>query len=230
MPPAGVLSLYGGAPSSANSASSYSTNLAGTESPISESSIWTNGLADGGDWNNVKTIGGRAVGASQCGLGDKIYDDNIAHIKSSFMAVPANQFAQGTIGLTGGYTPANYHEIELLLRFDITSHVARGIEIMYGMQGNTKAPYLSIAVWNGALGDFVVIYDSGLGGIAAPADGVVLRAEMIGSALKVYRNGSQVASVSNSRWPTGQPGMGFYPLSGAVPENYGWKAFSAGAL
>ena len=45
----------------------YSTSFPATESPISESSNWTNGLAVGLDWNNVQTTPGKAFGAAISG-------------------------------------------------------------------------------------------------------------------------------------------------------------------
>jgi hypothetical protein len=41
------------------------------------------------------------------------------------------------------------------------------------------------------------------------SDGDVLRAEITGDTIRVYKNGSLVASVSDSTYATGQPGMGF---------------------
>jgi len=154
------------------------------------------------------------------------YSDDIAHVAPSRQAFPANQFAQATVFLAPGYTGnGGGHEVELLLRFTISARDARGYEIMWGIPG-----YIAIVRWNGPHGDFTVLFDSGVGGVPVPVDGDVLRAEIIGSQIKVYRNGSLVTTVSDSTWLGGQPGIGFWPVDGAIPGSYGWKQFSAGGL
>lgn len=73
-----------------------------------------------------------------------------------------------------GYDPApSKHEVELLLRFQITAHDARGYEVMWGISG-----YLAVVRWNGPLADYTALYDSGDPRIGPPADGDVLRAEI----------------------------------------------------
>jgi len=196
-----------------------------TENPINESGAWVRGGTEGLDWNNPKTIGGNAVGSVAMPALSR-YSDDIAHVAASRQAFPANQFAQATVYRAAGYTGnGGGHEAELLLRFSINGHNARGYEVMWGMAG-----YIAIVRWNGALGDFTVLFDSGVGGVPVPVDGDVLRAEIVGSTIKVYRNGALVTSVSDSTWLGGQPGIGFWPVDGAIPESYGWKQFTAGGL
>ena len=156
------------------------------------------------------------------------YADNIAILSGS--AVAANQYAQATVYLAPGYSPPGNHEVELLLRFSISAHDAHGYEVLWG-----RAGYIAIVRWNGPLGNYTPLYDPGLGSIPQPVDGDVLRAEISGNRITVYRNGSSVASVDvtaagGTVYSAGQPGIGFWPVDGATPENYGWKTFEAGVL
>jgi len=154
------------------------------------------------------------------------YSDDIAHIAPSRATFPPDQFAEATVYLAPGYTGnGGGHEAELLLRFDISAHNARGYEIMWGVAG-----YIAIVRWNGPHGDYTVLFDSGVGGVPVPQNGDVLRAEMRGTQISVYRNGVLVITVSDSMWLSGQPGIGFWPVDGAIPESYGWTNFFAGGL
>lgn len=209
-------------------ATSYSTDFNLTENPISEGGKWVTGKTNGLDWNNPKTASGVAIASVLSGLGSSRYDDNIAHLSTSFQTFNANQYAQGTVHLAQGYSAS--HEIELLLHFSISSHDAQGYEVLWGVTG-----YLAVVRWNGPLGNYTALYDPGLGSIPVPHDGDVLRAEMNGNIIKVKLNGSTVATVDVSAaggpiWSSGQPGFGFWPVDNAVPKNYGWNSFAAGNL
>ncbi len=199
---------------------SYSTSFSLNENPVSEGGRWINGGAVGLDWHNVQTIPGRAYGASIVGG----YDDDIAVLSTSFAA---DQYAQGTVYRAAGYAPSGSHEIELLLRFRITAHNARGYEVLWGGGGATNGE-LAIVCWNGPLGDYTSLASTT---IAPAVDGDVLRAEIAGSVIKVYKNGSLVLTgPSNTTWKDGQPGIGFWPTDrgGVTSANYGWSNFSAG--
>ena len=204
---------------------SFSTNFGSTENPLSEGGVWIDGKVVGLDWNNPMTVPGRATASVQSGLGASRYDDSIAHLSASLQPMTANQFAQGTVYKASGYSTSGGHEVELLLRFQTTAHNARGYEILWGLRG-----YIAIVRWNGPLGNYTPLYDPGAGSISVPNDGDVLRAEISGSTIKVFKNGVQVASVSDSTYSSGQPGVGFWPVDGATPEKLGWKAFQAGNL
>jgi len=122
-----------------------------------------------------------------------------------------------------GYrNPGDAHEIELLLRFRISANNARGYEVLWGQDG-----VIAIVRWNGPLGDYTSLLEGP--NIGAAVDGDTLRAEIVGTVVKVYKNGTLVATgPSNSTWTDGQPGMGFWPLPGATLASYGWKSYLAG--
>jgi len=199
-------------------AQSYSTNFTLTENPISEGGKWINGKLDGIAWNNVQTNGSGAFAAAAQSNGK--YDDCIAHINPTFMAFNANQYAQGTVYRAAGYMDG--HEIELHLRFSTTANNARGYEIYWST--NTG---LYIVRWNGPRDSFEPLVTTSVTAV----DGDVLRAEIIGTRITVYRNGTQVLATNDATYSTGQPGIGFCPYPGNTHlTSYGWKNYQAGSL
>lgn len=201
----------------------YATSFAAPGNPISEGGIWVTGFDTGLDWTNPKTISGNAVASIE--PTPTRFSDDIAHLNKSFTDFADDQYAQGTVYLAPGYNGNNggKHEVELLLRFQITPHGARGYEVLWGITG-----YIAVVRWNGPVGDYTPLYDPGSGPI--PVDGDVLRAEIVGSTISVFINDVFIASASNATWTEGQPGIGFWPVDGAIPENFGWKNFEAGNL
>jgi hypothetical protein len=206
----------------------YTTNFPLTENPLSEGGKWVDGKAVGNAWNNPASGGGKAYASVLSGATGNRYDDSVAHLSTSFQTFNANQYAQGTVYLASGYSGQS-HEIELLLHFSISSNNAHGYEILWGLTG-----YMAVVRWNGASGDYTPVYDPGSGSMPVPKDGDVLRAEMSGNTITVKLNGSTVATVNVSSagnvWTSGQPGIGFWPVNSATPQNYGWKTFEAGNL
>jgi hypothetical protein len=198
------------------SSNAYSTNFNLTENPISEGGKWLGGLTTGLNWNNAQTVPGKAYGAA-IATG---YNDPIAVLTTTFAA---NQYAQGTVHRAAGYAPGVSHEIELLLRFQITPNTARGYEVLWGLTGELNA-----VRWNGPLGK----YDGFVSVDIGPAvHGDVLRAQIDGSVITVYKNGVLVHTfAADTMWTDGQPGMGFWPTPGATPSSYCWQNYSAGSL
>jgi hypothetical protein len=210
-------------PCSAAASNTYSTDFAGSENPISEGGRWVNGKSSGLAWNNVQTATGKAHGAAFVGLGGSRYDDCIAHLNTAFTA---NQYAQGTVSRVPGYRNASdKHEVELLLRFQITTNSARGYEVLWGQDGE-----ISIVRWNGPLGNYKALAALPDSRRNMAVEGDVLRAEVVGSVINVFRNGRVVLRAEDSTYTSGQPGLGFWPLPGSTLSSYGWKAYSAGSL
>ena len=202
---------------SAASAVTYSTNFNLTENPIGESGRWINGKTIGLDWNNVQSASGKAYAADYA----TGYNDPIAVLNTAFAP---DQYAQGTVHRASGYSPSVSHEIELLLRFRINANQAYGYEVLWGHGGSA-----AIVRWNGPMGNYRPLVD-GLH-IGKAADGDVLRAEIVGGLIRVYKNGALViTSPADATWSSGQPGIGFWPKVGATLKSYGWKSFQAGNL
>ncbi|HEY6513462.1 MAG TPA: hypothetical protein VI032_15870 [Burkholderiaceae bacterium] len=182
-----------------------------------------NGKSNGLAWNNVQTTLGKAHGGAFVGLGSSRYDDCIAHLNTAFTA---DQFAQGTVSREPGYrNVSDKHEVELLLRFQITARSARGYEVLWGQDGE-----IAIVRWNGPLGNYKALAGLPNSRRNMAVEGDVLRAEIVGSVIHVYRNGRVVLRAEDSTHKSGQPGLGFWPLSGSTLSSYGWKAYSAGNL
>jgi hypothetical protein len=214
-------------PCASAAADNYSTTFAAAENPISEGGKWVNGKADGLLWNDVQTVPGKAYGADFIGSTSR-YNDPIAHLSATFQVFTADQYAEATVSRVPGYSnPVDKHEVELLLRFEITANSARGYEVLWGQDGQ-----IYVVRWNGPLGDY-----TGLGGLPAPGPGAaiegdILRAEIVGNEITVCKNGEVViiASDPDSMWSDGQPGIGFWPTNGSTLASYGWKTFEAGSL
>jgi hypothetical protein len=202
----------------------YATSFPVAENPLSEGGKWLCGKAVGLDWNNPQVLPGRVCASVRSGASGSRYDDSIAHLSKAFATIGANQYAEGTVYRAAGYAPAgSKHEIELLLRFEISAHGARGYEVLWGHEGS-----FAIVRWNGPLGNYTDLGVNGPGpGVAA--DGDVLRAVISGNLIMVYKNGMLVGtSPPDSTWQDGQPGIGFWPVDSSTPSSYGWRRFEAG--
>ena len=212
----------------------FSTTFAATQNPISEGGIWLNGQTDGGDWHDCLTTSGRCVGAAD-NFASR-YADDIACLKTSYRAFNAAQWAQATLYLSGGYTGGGgSHECELLLRWALSSGVARGYEAAIGIR--PAGTYAFIVRWEGAAGSYTALWDpsasvgSYVNTPTAMANGDVMRAQITsGNVISLYQNGLLLGSVTDSTWASGQPGMGFWPVDGATAGSMGWSDFSAGDL
>lgn len=203
------------------SAAGYTTSFPLTENPISEGGTWTNGGAVGLDWKNVRTTPGLAFGTQ---TGATNFNDSIA-VRTG--AWTADQSATATVH-TVNQQAANsniFEEVEILLRFTITAHSARGYEFNYACrQDGTQ--YVQLVRWNGALGSFTQ-----LEGRTGPGlrNGDQIKATAIGQTLTTYINNVAIFSVNDSAVTSGNPGIGFYLQGGtsALNGDYGLTNFSA---
>lgn len=198
-----------------NGSVSYNTNFDLTESPISEGGAWTHlGL----DWTLVNTAGGNAFGTQFPNNG---YDDSYAHL-SGF---PANHSASGIIHRDAAMDPGCTHEVEILLRWADSAHVARGYECNLAFDGS----YAQIVRWNGPVGDFTYLASVGVpGGIH---DGDTLSASIVGNQINLAVNGTVVAQATDSTFATGDPGMAFWRggACGTIGD-YGFTHYSATSI
>jgi hypothetical protein len=66
--------------------------------------------------------------------------------------------------------------------------------------------------WTGPLGDFTELFDV-KGAQFAVKDGDVMSASVVGNVITAYRNGVQMAQVTDNTFTTGNPGIGFNLLN-----------------
>lgn len=158
------------------------------------------------------------------------FDDSLA-ILSGY---PADQWGQITISRGGD---SGEHEVEILLRWSLSSVNSHGYEVDITNAGN-----LYLVRWNGALNSFNIM-DGPVNTNVTANNGDVWYAQVVGSTVTVKCNGTTVLTrdvqawaVANggSYWSSGDPGMGAYTDNslGAPSANNTFCifAFSAGSL
>ena len=204
----------------------YRTNFSATESPISEGGQWLNGKADGLDWTDVDTTPGFAFGTEIGGKrpDPQKYDDSTAILKGTW---GPNQTAQATVrSVHPNQDGKVYEEVELRLRSKMSPHNCTGYEIMFRCTKISKA-YCNIARWEGPLGKFTMIKETG-GSQYGVKTGDVIKASIVGNLITVYINGVEIEHVTDDKFKSGNPGIGYY-LEGAtgVMGDYGLTNFMA---
>jgi tetratricopeptide (TPR) repeat protein len=201
----------------------YTTNFSLTESPISENGNWENGKTVGLDWADAATVPGRAFGLEfGLGSGPKAYDDAAALLTGNW---GPDQTAQATV-YSVNENDNIYEEVELRLRSSLSAHIATGYEILFRCS-KSKDAYAEIVRWNGPLGSFTYL-DRHKGAQYGVATGDVVKATIIGNVITAYINDVQVAQATDSTYPAGHPGVGFF-LQGTtgVNRDYGFTSFTA---
>lgn len=196
----------------------YTTSFSLTENPMIEDGGWRLGSREGSNWQDVRTSSGDAFGVAVSGG----YDDCLGCRAGN----PADHYAEGVISKAGAYSPGVSHEVELLVRFAITTGVARGYEVTWDIASTA----LQVIKWNGTLGDFTPLSTSGAGPGRVAADGDVLRVEMVGANGTIKLNGTSIYTFTDSTWATGDPGIGCFARAGATMANYCWHSWAGGAL
>ena len=214
------------APGSTGPHGPYNTQFTRTENPISEGGIWLNGQTDGLDWTDVRTTPGFAFGTEIGGNrpDPQEYDDSTALLKGNW---GPDQTLQATVHAVNPNQDGKvWEEVELRLRSSISAHQCTGYEVMFRCSKISKA-YCNIARWEGPLGKFTFLKKTE-GSQYGVKDGDVVKASMIGTILTVYINGVQIIQISDDRFTSGNPGIGFF-LSGAsgVIGDFGFTSFMA---
>lgn len=182
----------------------YSTTFPNAETPISESSNWTNGLAVGLDWQNINTSNSTAFG-SQPTL-DNGFDDSTALLKGAW---GSNQTVEATVftlvnnyGVPGTFTNM---EVELRLRSLLSPHLCTGYECLFSVSSNH---YNEIVQWNGALGAFTSMTNNTT--VGATKNGDKIKTTIINTNIFIFVNNNLTASFSTNTYSVGQPGLGAY--------------------
>lgn len=175
---------------------------------------WKTGLRDGGLWTDPVITAHVALSSQTSNPRAPPFDDSIAH-RTGFSA---DHYVELTINRN---SPSGEHEIEGLLRFDITPNNARGYEIDIIMDSG-----VIVVAWNGPAGNY-----SPLTGLIATnctfLNGDKYRCSIVGSLITVTCNGATVLTISDTQWTTGQPGLGLWFDLGGVNTGFGVGTFTA---
>lgn len=203
----------------------YTTGFSTTQNPLSENGIWLNGHTDGLVWQDFKALSGVACAGAASSTLNPPFDDAVAIVKSSAIALAANQYIQGVVRRAGGYSPGNTHELGLFVRGACTANNIRGYEAYLNHTGNH-----SVVRWNGPINDFTVLGGENISAVTTPADGDVVRLEATGTTINFYQNGLLRTQVTDSTWTNGQSGLQSYMIAGGTPESYGYDSITTGNL
>jgi hypothetical protein len=151
------------------------------------------------------------------------FNDSIAVLGGPWRA---DQTVTATVHTVNQQAGKVFEEVEILLRFQITAHSARGYEINFRAL-NSGDSYSEVVRWNGPLGNFTYLVKNG-GPKFGITDGSVVKASIIGNVIAVYINDVQVSQVVDNAYTDGSPGMGFF-LMGARDTNsdYGFTSYTA---
>ena len=177
----------------------FSTRFEGTESPLSESGVWSN---NGLDWTKIRKEDGIAFG-TQTGTNTGVhrYNDSYAHL-SGF---PPDQEAWGEARILKPNESCD-QELEILLRFTSAPHRTTGYEC-FARCITSASSYLQVVRWDGPLGKFTYLADK-RGTNYGLNNGDILKASIIGNVITVYVNGVEKARVRDDTFKTGDPGIG----------------------
>lgn len=209
----------GGAPGTGGV--TYTTDFDLTESPLSENGAWHH---DGLDWTVVDSGNGIAFGTQALGVnrsGPTAYDDSYAYL-SGF---PADHQASAVVHL-GAIDGSCTHEVEILMRWADSAHVARGYECNVAFDGS----YAQIVRWNGPVGDYTYLSSGSVpGGVH---DGDTVGASVVGNTITLSVNGVVRATAQDSTFTTGNPGIAFWRgMSGCGTRgDYGFTSFTASSV
>lgn len=215
----------GGANVSASpaAATSFTSTFTATANPL-DPTKWKGGLADGLDWLNFQSASNVACAGSASSSSPPPYNDSMAILKTSVLALAADQYVTWVIHRAGGYTPPGTHELGGFLRFTLTANNAQGMEWYTGPTGGS-----TIVRWNGAVNDFTALSPTGPGP-SAPADGDVMLFTVVGTTYRAYQNGSLVWTVTDSTYATGQAGLQSYAESTSTFTSYGMSSVTMGNM
>ncbi len=208
-------------------AQTYTTSFPLTENPISEGGEWINGGVVGLDWTNVQTTPGFAFGTDP---GIQGYEDSWALLTGTW---GPDQTAQATINDPSPNDNC-HQENELVLRGNLSPHVATGYEISVKAADDANS-YLIIVRWNGAYGNFTYLANL-QGATYGVKTGDTFKATIVGNVITAYINGVQKTQVTDSTYASGHPGMGFYlgkynhPVCAGTNAGYGFSNYTAAAI
>ena len=220
-------------------ARAYSTRFELDEDPIFEGGLWINGGAEGVDWVDVMTEGGKAYGAvtrniaperrveqgnlepaaPEGAIPEGDYDDPTALLAGEW---GRNQYAKATVS-SRNQTEEYFHEVEIRLRSTITPHSCTGYEVFWRCL-KTDAAYSEIVRWNGKIGDFTSLTKV-IGPQFGVQEGDVVEASIVGNVIRGYINGVEMMSATDDTYDSGSPGIGFNFGVGNTNADHGLTSF-----
>ena len=188
----------------------YVTSFDGSENPLFEAGAW---IHTGLDWAKVVKINGVAYGTQ---TGSNGYDDSYA-ILSGY---PPDQSASAVAHRDPAIDLSCSREVEILMRWEESTHNARGYECGFSFNRNAAA----ITRWNGPLGSF---NELGIAAVPTLKDGDNLSCSIVGNVITMYVNSAQVLQVTDSAWAAGNPGVGFFRRACGTNSQLGFTSFTA---
>ncbi len=207
---------------------SYDTSWPADENPIAQAVAgtprWT--VGGGGFYNNIRSLGGLCYGAAT----SSGYDDCLAMLDTP--TIGNNHRVEVTVHRVVGYDPRDgdgnriSHEIGAYVRrgrAGSSNEFVTGYECLFPIDGGGD---FQIIGWLGTTHDDLSNFDLGIsvttmnGGLGTIAHGDVLAAQIVGSTIKCYRNGTQFAQATDTRYSTGKPGLGFFIRPGGTPASF----------
>jgi hypothetical protein len=198
----------------------YTTGFPLNENPISEGGNWINGKSNGLDWADVATTNGMAIGLESGFTG---YDDGTALLIGIW---GSNQTASATVFTTNRMSGNVYEEVEIRLRSSISAHSCTGYEVNFSLKPDSSA-YVEIVRWNGPLGNFTYVKTaSGIQCILHTGDKIT--GTITNDTITAYINGTQIVQGTDTRFTTGNPGIGIFIQGKAgVNGDYGFTSYTA---
>lgn len=195
---------------------SYSTNFAVDENPISEGGKWEAGAASG-YYGSPRTLGGKCFAGSTVTPGE--LDDNLAQLTSAAYSIPADCTVSATISKSTGSKTDSF-EVGIYARRRRISGFYRGYEVLLGFNASEFQVVKWLGVATSFPANFEILSTSGIP--AAISDGDVFTADFIGNVITVYRNGVLFNTTTDETdpWLDGYPGMGFFVSPGNDPSDY----------
>lgn len=213
-------------------ATSYTTTFSGAnENPISEGGNWINGQATGKSWSDCAVLSHIAYGAQTTeNPNGNPFNDSTAVLSGAW---GPNQAASGTVSFDrSGALNNQFLEIELRLNSSITTSNCTGYEIDFSANiAPTRHWYAVIVRWNGPFNNFTQIAETNTVAQNSLFDlhtGDILSATNSNGTIKVYINGTNVLTGTDTTYTGGSPGIGF-DLAGnhSFGSAYGFTAFNA---
>lgn len=200
----------------------FSTTFPATENPILQDGGWVRGGSEGLDWTDPQTTGGSPgiIWPTMTAKTGGHFVDSIAH-RTGYNP---DHYCRAVVAGTGN----SFLETELLLRFKITPHNARGYEVDF----TPGLPAVRLVRWNGPLDSFSVMASAA----GTYANGDVYEAWIQGPLISVAINGSLIFNAfdvqawavanSGSYWNDGNPGPGFWNETGVSNNTYAYSSWS----